>query len=283
MITIRNEYIKAEISEKGAELKSIALDGKEYVWQADPAFWGKSCPILFPICGGLKDGEYVLDGKAYTLSRHGFVRDMIFNVEEVSDISATFLLKSTKDTIKVYPFDFEFRVKFTLEERKINVTYKVTNLTSSDMYYSVGSHEGFAVPEGLEEYDVVFEKAGDYSSTNLEGGLLDDTKTLMVEGSDTLPLKTDYFKVDTLIFENIESKSVRLRKKDGEREIKISFPDFDHLMLWTVMGAKFICIEAWNGLSDSKSTDKNLKTKKGIKTLGSSTCAEFTHVIEILK
>lgn len=283
MITIRNEYIKAEIAEKGAELKSIALNGKEYVWQADPAFWGKSCPILFPICGGLKDGEYVLDGKAYTLSRHGFARDMIFNVEEVSDVSATFLLKSTKDTIKVYPFDFEFRVKFTLEERKTNVTYKVTNLTSSDMYYSVGSHEGFAVPEGLEEYNVAFEKAGDYYSTNLEGGLLDDTKTLMVEGSDTLPLKTDYFKVDTLIFENIESKSVTLRKKDGEREIKISFPDFDHLMLWTVMGAKFICIEAWNGLSDHKDTDKNIKTKKGIKTLGPSSSAEFTHVIEILK
>lgn len=125
--------------------------------------------------------------------------------------------------------------------------------------------------------------AEDYYSTNLEGGLLDDTKTLMVEGSDTLPLKTDYFKVDTLIFENIESKSVRLCKKDGEREIKISFPDFDHLMLWTVMGAKFICIEAWNGLSDRKNTDKNLKTKKGIKTLGPSTCAEFTHVIEIKK
>ena len=211
------------------------------------------------------------------------MRDFIFEIKEASDSSATFLLKSSSETLDVYPFDFEFRVRFTLEERKINVTYKVTNLTNSDMYYSVGSHEGFAVPEGLEEYDIVFEKAGDYYSTNLEGGLLDDTKTLMVEGSDTLPLKTDYFKVDTLIFESIESKSVRLRKKDGEREIKISFQGFDHLMLWTVMGAKFICIEAWNGLSDSKNTDKNLKTKKGIKTLEPSSSAEFTHVIEILK
>ena len=46
MVTIKNDFIKAEISEKGAELKSVTALGKEYVWQADPEFWGKSCPIL---------------------------------------------------------------------------------------------------------------------------------------------------------------------------------------------------------------------------------------------
>lgn len=283
MITLKNNFIKAEISEKGAELKSVTALGKEYVWQADPEFWGKSCPILFPICGGLKDGEYVLDEKTYTLSRHGFVRDMLFDVEEVSDSAAVFLLKSSEKTLKVYPFDFEFRVKFALDEKRVMITYSVKNLSKDTMYYSVGSHEGFSVPEGLEEYDIVFPKKVTLYSNDLENGLLSDTKTLMIENSDTLPLKTDYFKVDTLIFRDMPTNSVTLRKKDGSRELRIDFPDFEHLMLWTVMGSKFICIEVWNGLSDHKDTDKNLKTKLSIKALAPTDSIDFTHSIEIIK
>ncbi|MBQ7897556.1 MAG: aldose 1-epimerase family protein [Clostridia bacterium] len=283
MITIKNEFIRAEISEKGAELRSLSVLGKEYVWQADPEFWGKSCPILFPVCGGIKDEEAVIDGKVYKLPRHGFARDCIFELEEVTDTSASFLLRSSEKTLEIYPFNFEFRVKFALEKKSIRVTYGVKNLSNDVMYYSVGSHEGYSTPEGLEEYDIVFPEKVTLYSNDLEGALLGDTATLVIEDSNTLPLKTEYFEADTLIFRDIPVKSVRLRKKDGSREIKVSFPDFDHLMLWTVMGAKFICIEAWNGLSDHKDTDKNLKTKLGIKALSPSSSDEFTHSIEIVR
>ena len=151
------------------------------------------------------------------------------------------------------------------------------------MYFSFGGHEAFAVPEGLEEYDIVFEKTGDYYSTNLSGILLDYTKALMVKNSNILPMKTDYFKVDTLIFEDIESKSVSLRKKDGSREVKICFNGFENLMLWTKMGSKFLCIEPWDGLCDTKDTDKNLKTKLGIKSINKNESYKKTHSMEIVK
>ena len=32
----------------------LALDGREYLWQADPTFWGKHAPVLFPIVGSLR-------------------------------------------------------------------------------------------------------------------------------------------------------------------------------------------------------------------------------------
>ena len=55
-ITIENEILKAELESFGAELKSLVSkkDSQEYMWEADPAFWGKTSPILFPFIGKLE-------------------------------------------------------------------------------------------------------------------------------------------------------------------------------------------------------------------------------------
>ena len=54
---LENEFLRVAINEFGAELTSIVRksDQSEYVWNADPAFWGKHAPLLFPIIGRLKD------------------------------------------------------------------------------------------------------------------------------------------------------------------------------------------------------------------------------------
>ena len=71
MIIISNEFLTAYFSEKGAELKSLKCNKKEYIWNGDPAFWRESSPVLFPICSGLKDDEYIFQGKTYLMpNRH---------------------------------------------------------------------------------------------------------------------------------------------------------------------------------------------------------------------
>jgi galactose mutarotase-like enzyme len=83
MISISNDRLAVTVNEKGAELQSLQLDGREYLWQADPKFWSKRSPVLFPIVGELRDGKYLFAGKEYELPRHGFARDKTFDTETI--------------------------------------------------------------------------------------------------------------------------------------------------------------------------------------------------------
>ena len=75
LIAIRGEGLSAQINPLGAELFSlIDAEGRDLLWDGDPAVWAGHAPILFPIIGELVGGAYRLDGKTYPLSRHGFAR-----------------------------------------------------------------------------------------------------------------------------------------------------------------------------------------------------------------
>lgn len=73
MITLRNGRWGAQISEMGAELKSLVdlRSGQEYVWNGDPAWWNGSAPELFPVIGGLKGGEFMYEGKTRWFFKEG--------------------------------------------------------------------------------------------------------------------------------------------------------------------------------------------------------------------
>ena len=157
MVTISNEFLTATFNEVGAELKSLKCDGKEHIWYGDPAFWTGSSPVLFPICSGLKDDEFIFEGKTYSMQKHGFARKATFDVETVDKNSATFLLNSENCPQENYPFKYEFRIIYTLTGKKLNVEYNIRNLTDGEMYFSVGAHEAYHCPEGIENYQIVFD------------------------------------------------------------------------------------------------------------------------------
>ena len=59
-ICISNGSMSAEIDCHGAQLRSLKKDGFELLWQGDDRFWTETAPVLFPVCGGLKDDKYKL-------------------------------------------------------------------------------------------------------------------------------------------------------------------------------------------------------------------------------
>src|SRR6218665_2523289 len=148
MITITNAVISVTINRKGAELVSLVHQANQidYMWSADSAFWGKSSPVLFPIVGALKDNIFIYEGKTYTLPRHGFARDGVFEVENQDKDKVTFLLKSDEESLKIFPFSFEFRLHYALDANRLNVKYEVTNVGDSTLFFSVGGHPAFKVP-----------------------------------------------------------------------------------------------------------------------------------------
>ena len=281
MITISNEFVTAVFSEIGAELKSLKCNDKEYIWNGDPAFWTGSSPVLFPICSGLKDDEFIYDGKAYTMPKHGFARRSTFEVETVDANTATFLLSSKNCPRDNYPFEYEFRIIYTLTGKKLNVEYNIRNLTDGDMYFSVGAHEAYYCPEGIEAYEIIFNEKENLDAYQLEGPLLSfNTKSY---GQDTriLSLNSSLFENDCLIFKNLNSNCVVLHNKITDQEIKVDFEGFPYLLVWTVPKAPFICIEPWCGITDNVNTTKQLQEKEGIQKLTKGGSFYRIHSFEI--
>ena len=282
MITIKNDYLTAKINEVGAELKSLVCNDIQYIWTGDERFWAGSAPLLFPICSGLKDDEYYLDGKKYTLQKHGYARFCKFEVENQVEDSVTFLLCSNEESLKQFPFRYELRVTYTLENKTLKVKYDVKNLSDDTMYFSIGAHEGYYCPEGIEEYDVILPEAETLYSTVLEGNVLGNNKVRIIENSDRIALKYDYFAVDALVFKDMKARSAVLKNRNNGKAVKVTFEGCDYFLLWTKPDAPYICLEPWCGISDNKDTDKNFKTKEGIRQIAAGGNFVNEHSIEVL-
>ncbi len=284
LITIKNDHLTAVISTYGAELQNLFdRDGKEYIWQGDPSVWSGRAPILFPICGGLKNDRYTLGGKEYELSKHGFAKRNEFSVFSKAQDSAVFLLRENEDTLRSYPFKFELLVSFKLIENSLSVEFKVNNLSDETMYFSCGAHEGFSLPDGIDGTRVIFEKAEDHKNYKVTEGLLDTVYEALGDGSDTLMLHKELFSVDAVVLPEIVSRSLTLVSADGSRKIKVEFPDFEHLLIWQVCGADYVCIEPWSGLPDIYGGKSfAIEEKESITALRAGNSLSFRHKISIL-
>ena len=282
MITLKNEFVTAKFNEKGAELKSLVCGGKEYIWCGDEKIWASSAPLLFPICGGLKDDEYYYGGKKYEMKRHGYVRFCMFEVEKADEKSVTFLLRSNEESHEQYPFDYELRVCYTLSGKSLNIKYNVKNCSNETMYFSIGGHEGYYCPEGIEEYDILLPEKETLDATVVEGPILSHNTERIIENDDKISLKEDYFKIDALVFKDMKAKSVTLKHRNSDRALKLSFDGCDYFLIWTKVGAPYVCLEPWCGISDSVDTDKKLETKEGIRALSQNDTFEVAHTMEIL-
>ncbi|KAF2326320.1 aldose 1-epimerase family protein [Flavobacterium ginsenosidimutans] len=265
--TISNSTLKASIKHAGAELFSIKDNqNNEYIWEGNPDFWGKHSPVLFPIVGTLKNNTYRINGKEYHLPRHGFARDMEFDLIEKTENKAIFSLKSSEETLQKYPFEFELQLIYTLNESSLDLEYKVINKGKEKMPFSIGAHPAIAVPGNFEDYAFKFEKEENLKYYLLENDLI-SSKTKILETKDNLvPLNYELFKNDALIFKALESKSLTILK-DLKPYVKVDYKDFPSLGIWTKENAPFVCIEPWLGYSDTDENSGDLYEKEGILTL----------------
>jgi len=274
MFTIQNDNLIVNIAPKGAELQSIFSKPfqLEYIWNADPKFWSKHSPVLFPIVGTLKDNCYFFNNKSYELGRHGFAREMEFTTKEVQDESICFLLRSNEQTLKSYPFEFEFRVTYSLIGASLRVMYTVTNTGKGEMFFSVGGHPAFKVPlvEGTtyDDYYLEFNEEETKPRWPISNeGLIEKTPVPLLQSTDLLPLSKSLFAKDALVLKFPTSSVVSLKSNKTLHGLDFDFTGFPYLGLWAFPNADFVCIEPWCGIADSVDSDQQLIQKEGIEKL----------------
>lgn len=288
MYSITNHIISIQVAPKGAELQNIFHEQNklEYMWSGDPAYWAKKSPVLFPIVGELKNKKYSYDGKEYSLSRHGFARDMEFELTEQSDHSLTFSIANNEDTRKNYPFDFTFSVKYTLQENIVHISYIVKNTSSKELLFSVGGHPAFKVPlmqgTSFEDYHLLFEQTENTGICPLSSdGLIEKTSTPLLANTNKLPLAKQLFAKDALVFKELQSTTISIVSDKTLHGLKVSFEGFPYMGIWSTKGANFVCIEPWCGIADPVDASGKLEEKEGIQKLGPAEVFEKTFSIEV--
>jgi galactose mutarotase-like enzyme len=195
-------------------------------------------------------------------------------------------MSASKETRKIYPFDFEFSIQFVLDGTKVRVIHQITNPGNSDLYFSLGGHPGFKCPihpeENYEDCFLEFEYP-ENSSTLLsqDNGTISDRTAPVFHDTNILPLKHELFSKDALIFNDLKSKKITLRSKKSKEAVSVTFEGFPYMGIWAKTNGDFICIEPWCGIADRWDTDQRIEHKEGIIKLAAGGVFEATYVVEI--
>lgn len=290
MHTLKNEMLAISVSSHGAELSSIRKGSVEYLWQADPKFWARHSPVLFPIVGSVWEGRYRVAGEEFLLGQHGFARDMDFTLVDQSDTMLRYRLESTEDTLAKYPWPFRLEIAYRLHDNKIDVIWDVTNPGPEDMFFQIGAHPAFNYPD----YDPVAEARGYFSFDRKEGlecirikekGCVDAiTKyPLELDADGRYPLTSSTFDViDTLMLQDGQLRRVTLHRTDGTPWLSLGFTA-PVVGLWSppCKNAPFICIEPWYGRCDRAGYEGDYRDKDWINRLAPGERFSSVYTIEI--
>lgn len=275
---------------EGAQLNSLTKNGREYLWQGNPDFWAGQAPVCFPIVGVLPDGKAKAFGKDCNMKRHGVARINPFEVFEQHKNSVTFVQKSSEETKKQFPFDYELKIKYTIVGDTVTNEYMITNTGNEKLPFVIGGHPAFNCPvdedECFEDYKIVFDRPVTKPCLRPDHhtGLVDaDKKYDVMHGTDTLVLKHDLFEEkDALIFEDCESKSVTLIGKNG-RGVRVDFQDMHNLLVWSAVGgAPFVALEPWTGISSCSDEDGTFENKRGMTILDPDETVSFKFKITMI-
>lgn len=286
---LKNSDITLTIESKGAEMKSLKSNstGMEYLWQADPAFWGRTSPILFPVVGNYKNQTTFYEGKTITLSQHGFARDTEFDLLSQTEDTIWFSTNSTEETYEKYPFHFRLSIGYKIENSTVTVLWKVENPDEKTLHFSIGAHPAFNCPlqtgEKQSDYSLFFDtvKPLESSVIGADGFVSEETEFFHTKEG-RLAITPNLFDNDTMVIEHDQTHQVSLLTPEGKEYVKVSFTA-PLVGIWTPIkkNAPFICIEPWYGRSDRSKFNQQLTEREYGQTLESGQLFEASYTIEV--
>ncbi len=268
-VPISSAELSASVDPFGAQLSVLQdRDGRDLLWDGNPAVWAGRAPMLFPTVGSLAGGSYRLGSKVYHLPRHGFARTKPFEVVNATAASALFRLQADAQTLSVYPFRFELDVSFAINGASLLVTMTARNIGDEIMPASFGYHPAFRWPLPYQQpraahfLEFAQDEPAPIRRLDTDGLLESEGLATPVVGR-RMALRDELFNNDVVIFDELRSRSVTHGAATGPR-IQVSYPDAAYLGVWSKPGAPFICIEPWRGIADPAGFSGDFTTKPGV-------------------
>jgi len=217
--------------ERGGLLTRFSVDGEELLYLdestlADPTKNVRGgIPILFPIAGKAGAGS--------PLKQHGFARNLPWRVVEQAGDRAVLGLDADATTRAAFPHDFRLAYTYALGERSLTLEQRFENHGATPM----------SIRPGLHPYFRVAEKAGARIASGATRGWDN------VAGAEVTvdPASLDFAagEVDLHLLDH-DRPGTRLARP-GARDIVLAWSaDQRVLVLWTLPGRPFICVEPWS-------------------------------------
>ena len=297
MIVLKSDQLNVEFQTLGGALSSIKdKDDVEYLWQGNPTYWSGQAPVLFPICGSVRNDTVLYDKedgsqKEGKIPRHGLVRKKDFTLVEQTDNSVTFAIEDDEEMYANYPYHFRLEITYTVTRKTIRTQYTIYNKESEkSMPYFIGGHPGFNCPllddEVYEDYYLEFEKPETCTVPKPfpETGMLDlKDRNSWLNNQKEIDLNYDFFSYDAVTLDELESRTVALRSRKHDKGLKLDFKEFPNLIVWSTLNkGPFIALEPWSGLSTSIEEGDRLEDKKDVKIIKPSDFDQVGFDIEIL-
>jgi galactose mutarotase-like enzyme len=240
--------------ERGGIVIGCQLHGKELLYLDRDSFLNPKAnirggiPVLFPIAGQLVDGQYEWKGDTFRMKNHGVAR--IFPWEVVAtdtegSASVTLSLHSNAETLAAYPFEFELRFTYRLQAGVLSIEQQYINHSQQEMPMVAGFHPYFATDSKNLVYETDATRMLDYNDKMEKPFNNDLDLSRMVESAALLNATKQ-----EIAFPLSEEHKVRLTYSD----------DFRYIVLWSVAGKPFICVEPWTALNEALNDNEGLIT-----------------------
>ena len=274
MYWIDNGFLRLEIAAQGAQWRSLQShgSGRHWLWSGDATYWSGVAPLLFPVIGAMRNGQYRYQGKTYTMPKHGFLRDSTPDLLRHARDEVRFRLLDSEASRAYYPFAFQVDIRYALHDDTLKTTLKVRNRDTVPMPFAIGGHPAFRIPlsnvEQYSDYAIHFnqDRALDVYSI-LPSGLVSDNTYPLSLPDGVLPLEKSLFDNDALVLKKFRSNQFRLAGVHSGASVTMTIEGFKAFGIWAAPGADFVCLEPWTGTADTVNDSGDISEKEGIAML----------------
>lgn len=271
--TINNGKISLTVDSLGAEVHSVKTEKREYMWNGNPKYWKGHAPLLFPVVGRMDTETIKIGGKPYPMATHGFLSSTEFDVTKQCNDVLVMEASFSDETLKCYPFKFKVVATYKILEKGVLMSYDIYNLDDKTMCYGFGLHPGFqcydnetdTIEDFYVEFNEVFSLNKPYRMPN---ALVDMSRRIpVIENSNRIDLKEEYFNKDALIKDNIPYTGAKLCHQDGTVLVDTKFEGFSWFNVWRFQHNPYVCLEPWSSMHGVYPFPENLEDNESTKYL----------------
>lgn len=238
--------------ERGGIAIRCRLNGQELLYLDKDTFYDPEAnirggiPVLFPICGQLRQGKYEWEGVTYEMRNHGVARNRPWEKAATGTEGSawvTLALRSTPETLASYPFAFELRFTYRLREGALTIEQEYRNLSDRPMPMAAGFHPYFATEGKNLPYVSDATRYLDYN----DGAEKPFEGTVELEG-----LKESVALLDA-------KRPEIAFPLQADAVVRLSYSEeFRYAVLWSVEGKPFVCVEPWTALNEALNDKQGL-------------------------
>ena len=201
-------------------------------------------PVLFPVCGRLKDDACPINGIDYPMPMHGIAQNAAWEVLDIGRIRNGMYVRlgfsSDAVTEKCFPFQFSAELEYRLEGDQLYVFQTYKNESEKPMYFSYGFHPYFYI-SSLQQTEFLLHAR--------EMWIPSEQIRVQAPERFLFPWKG---KREYGAMMSGCNESVSFFDKGNGHMVKVNFSqEFPYVLLWSRPEKHFVCLEPWSAPADA--------------------------------